>query len=267
MIGAPTLAALGALRSGCGLARLAMPAPILNEAILLAPSATGVPIPTDFDGEIVAHKAAPVIDRLIAQSTCLVIGPGLGSGEGPTAASLRAVQQEDIPVIVDADALNCLSQVPELHRDFRARAVLTPHPGEFRRIAGSLKISSDPTDPAQRQVGAAALAQRLGCIVVLKGAGTVVSDGINTWVCTRGHPCLGTAGTGDVLSGVIAGLTAQFAAGASTALSLFDAARLGVQAHAIAGEQWAASHKAEAGLLAQELAAEIPAVVEQMRTA
>jgi NAD(P)H-hydrate repair Nnr-like enzyme with NAD(P)H-hydrate dehydratase domain len=105
----------------------------------------------------------------------------------------------------------------------------------------------------------------LGCIVVLKGAGTVVSDGINTWTCTRGHACLGTAGTGDVLAGVIAGLVAQHASGPARTLSLFDVARISVQAHAIAGEQWARTHDASAGLLAPELAELIPHELEELR--
>jgi len=105
----------------------------------------------------------------------------------------------------------------------------------------------------------------VGCVVVLKGAGTVVSDGIRTWTCTHGHPCLATAGTGDVLAGLIGGLAAQFAPDQEAGMSLFDVARLGVQAHAIAGEEWARKHTAQAGLLARELADELPAVLEGMR--
>jgi NAD(P)H-hydrate repair Nnr-like enzyme with NAD(P)H-hydrate dehydratase domain len=100
---------------------------------------------------------------------------------------------------------------------------------------------------------------------VLKGAGTVVSDGIKTWTCKHGHPCLGTAGTGDVLSGLLGGLIAQFAADENGPLSLYDAARIAVQAHAIAGEQWARDRGAAAGLLAAELADELPRVLEGMR--
>ena len=154
MIGAPALSARAALRSGCGLARLAMPGPILNAGIILTPSATGTRIPTDETGQIIAHEAAAVIDQLIDHSTCLAIGPGLGGGEGPTAASLRAVQQEMVPVVVDADSLNCLSQVPELNRDFRANAILTPHPGEYKRLADSLRIKLDATDPKTRPAAA-----------------------------------------------------------------------------------------------------------------
>ena len=287
MTGAPALAAIGALRAGAGLAKLVCPDPVLAGALTIAPSATGLVLPTDTNGAIVAHEAAALLDTVLAACDALAIGPGLGGDpegrQGVQAVVLRAVQQETVPVVVDADALNALARVPELTRDFRAPAVLTPHPGEFRRLAAVLRITSDPTDPAQRPAAAAALAQRLGCVAVLKGAGTVVSDGQRTWVCVRGHACLGTAGTGDVLTGVIAGIIAQFVgpidpAMASLpeatrralghrepALDLFDAARAGVLAHALAGERWAERHHASAGLLAVELAELIPACVESLR--
>src|SRR5258706_10548954 len=83
MIGAPALAAVAALRAGCGLVRLAMPGPILAAGIVLAPSATGTRIPTGRDGGIIAHEASAVIDQMVTRATCLVIGPGMGEGDGP----------------------------------------------------------------------------------------------------------------------------------------------------------------------------------------
>ena len=273
MLGAPALAARGAIRAGAGLARIAAPRPLLDHLLLAAPFATGVAIPVDEAGEVLAHEASAIIDALMRESQCLVIGPGLGVGEGPRAASLRAVQQDEVPVIVDADAINNLTQVPELSRDFRAPVVLTPHPGEFRRLAAALRITIEPRDFASREAAAEALAQRLGCIIVLKGAGTVVSDGQRTWTCGHGHPCLATGGTGDVLAGIIAGLVAQYVgirvhpklpANPSRPLDLFDAARIGVQAHALAGEAWARMHSAEAGLLPNELADSLPSILSAM---
>ncbi|HRQ71507.1 MAG TPA: NAD(P)H-hydrate dehydratase [Phycisphaerales bacterium] len=285
MIGAPALAALGALRGGVGLVRLITPRPVLNAALVIAPSATGVALPVDADGAIIAHEAAAVLDGVLADADCLVIGPGFGMDDGARAIALRAVQQDTTPVVVDADAINGLSQVPELWRDFRAPTVLTPHPGEFRRMAGPLRIAADPTTQDGRIAGAERMAQRLGCIVVLKGAGTVVSDGHRSWVCERGHACLATAGTGDVLAGLIGAIVAQFVPRPDPTvsalpeslrakispdprrpLSLFEAARIGVQAHAIAGERWADSHGAEAGLLAAELADLLPKALSSLRS-
>lgn len=270
MIGAPALAALGALRAGAGLVRLVMPAPILDAGIAICPSATGRSIPVDHEGCILGHEAARVIDEQVASCDCLVVGPGMGESEGSRAAAIRAVQQEACPVVVDADAINRLAEVPELARDFHAAAILTPHPGEYRRLAGALGITADPTDERGRGLAAELLAQRVGCIVVLKGAGTAVSDGQRTWVSGAANAALATAGTGDVLGGVIAGLVAQFvprhgAATASRPLGLFEAACLGVWAHAAAADAWVRERGAEAGLLAEELAERVPGAVETLR--
>lgn len=277
MLGAPALAARAALRAGAGLAKIAAPDRALTEIVALCPSATGVAIPTGADGSVTAHEAAAVLDALAEDAACLVVGPGLGRGPGVDAVAVRAAGQDECPVVLDADALNALAAMPGYAQDIRGRAIVTPHPGEFRRLAGPLKIAGDPADEGERPGLADRLAQALGCVVVLKGARTVVSDGHRGWVCERGHPCLATGGSGDVLAGVIGGLVAQFAAPPPIApgvsmppdparpLDLFGAACLGVLAHAAAGERWAAAHDASAGLLAQELADEVPGVIESLR--
>lgn len=278
MIGAPALVALGALRAGAGLAKIATPSSILTEAVSACPSATGIALPTNSDGNIVAHESARIFDTLTDQSEAMVVGPGLGAGDGVEALVVRATGQQEVPVILDADGLNTLAGIPLFASEIRARLIVTPHPGEFRRLAGPLKITQNPTDDTQRPAATERLAQALGCIVVLKGAGTVVSDGHRTWTCPHGHPCLATAGTGDVLAGAIAGLVAQFAAPAPIApgipmppnpaqpLDLYDCARLGVLVHARAGERWARRHGASTGLLAGELADEIPGAIEAERS-
>lgn len=268
MVGAPALAALaaiGAFRAGAGLVKVLSPAPILDAVISIVPSATGIPLPVDELGTPSVPEAIEVLDRQLGTCSACLIGPGLGT-EGVSPLVLRAIQQEDAPLVIDADALNVLASIPELWRDFRAAAVLTPHPGEFRRLAETFKIRHDPTDPNQRPNAAAALAQRLGCIVVLKGAGTVVSDGLQAWVCDRGSPALATAGTGDVLGGLLAGLLAQHCRGPARVLSLYEAARIGVWAHALAGEAWSKGHDASGGLLASELAALLPGELERLRS-
>jgi NAD(P)H-hydrate epimerase len=278
MVGAPALVARAALRAGAGLAKVLAPEPVLDTVLSLIPSATGRALPVDERGDIVPHLAAEIFDDAADQADALVVGPGLGRGDGARALVHRVMGQPDRPVIADADALTLLAATPDFALDLRAPAVLTPHPGEFARLAAALRIDADPVNPDARPAAAERLAQRLGCVVVLKGAGTVVTDGLRTWVCERGHACLATAGTGDVLAGLIAGLIAQFvpsgprAIGSVTLahppgrpLDLFDAARLGVQAHALAGEQWASSGRADAGLLAEELADGLSAVLTLMR--
>ncbi len=320
MIGGPALSAIAAFRAGAGLVRLVMPAPVLDTGLLIAPSATGLAIPTDAHAAILPHEGARVIDELTESADCLAIGPGLGAADaGAGAMCLRAAQQERIPVVFDADALNNLADIPELRRDFRAAAVLTPHPGEFRRLARSLGLgahgeldpggSLDPTNDATRPGAAAALARTLGAIVILKGARAVVSDAMRTWVndgenSGAATPALATAGSGDVLTGLLAALiawlhprrdvrnralltdlaaralaakgsrlahtspdTAGHAADAPTpSFSLFDCARLAVRAHALAAALWSERHSgATGGMLAAELADLLPEALESMR--
>ncbi len=267
MAGAPALAALGALRAGCGLARLLVPAAIAPTVLAVCPSATCTPLPTGADGRLAASDCCAILDEAASSSQCLVVGPGMGNDAAVGSLTLRTLQQDRTPVVVDADALNALATIPDLHLDLRAGAILTPHPGEFRRLATALRVSGDPTDAASRPGAAEAMAQRLGAIVVLKGSGTVVTNGHDTWVCPSGHACLATAGSGDVLAGVIAGLVAQHAPrgrGAGSGLSLLDCVRLAVLGHAMAGERWASSRHADAGLIATELAAELPSVLGEL---
>jgi NAD(P)H-hydrate epimerase len=284
MIGAPVLSATAALRVGAGLAKLVMPEPVIDAALGMCWSATGVPLAVDeLTGEIIAHEAAGTLDSVFESATVVAIGPGLGHWAGSRAATMRAIQQEELPVVVDADALNCLAATPEFVRDFRAAAVLTPHPGEFKRLCEGMGMKGDLGLAESREKACEQMAQRLGRVVVLKGEGTVVSDGLRTWVCTRGHPCMATGGTGDVLTGVIAGLIAQYCprvgqmlmrakapampADPARPLDLYDAARVGVWIHAVAGEAWAAAHGASGGMLAAELAGMVPAIAEKLRVA
>lgn len=277
MLGGPTFSALAALRAGAGLVRLALPQPLIAHALTLAPHATGVALSVDHEGDLIPHLASQTIDAFAGECQALLIGPGLGVSPGAQAATLRVVGQDERPAIVDADAINLLSMLPDLHKDLRAPAVLTPHVGEYRRLAAALGIEIDPESDLP---GAAeALAQKLGCIIALKAAATAVSDGQRTWVHDRPNPVLAVGGSGDVLAGVIAGFAAQHArrpiiAGQRTlseqaqgGLSLFDCARLGVLAHAAAARAWADSSGATGGMLASELLDQLPRAVESLRAA
>lgn len=279
MLGGPAFSALAALRAGAGLALLAVPAPLMAAALSVAPSATGLALPVDEDGVLQPSACAELLDAALPRIACLAIGPGLGTGEGTRQMVLRLVTLEECPMVIDADALNALAQTVELQRDFRACAILTPHPGEFQRLAAALAISADPVAEASRPDAAAQLSRRLGCVTVLKGHRTVVSDGLRTWTCAAGGPALATAGSGDVLTGVVASFVAQFhrarsaqqggspAAGealAAAALSLYDCARLAVEVHARAGDAWSRRHGA-AGMLATDLISELPDVLNAMR--
>lgn len=256
MIGAPCLSALAAQRAGAGLARLCLPEPIIDAALTLAPSATGTPLPVDATGEIVASEAARVLSEASESSSALVVGPGLGVSEHTSALALQGVVQDVCPVVLDADALNCLASHPELQRDVRASAVLTPHPGEFARLTTALGLDSEASaENAQR------LAAFLGVIVVLKGATTIVADAVTVWEHAGDLPQLATGGTGDVLAGLIGGLIAQH----GREIGLFDCARCGVTAHAAAAGEWGEAYAATGGMLAAELLDSLPSAVEALR--
>ena len=258
MLGAPVLAARAAFRAGCGLVRLVTPEPIITAALSLIPSATGVGMSTDEDGSPVVNHA--VMEALRA-ADAIVVGPGLDADHAkrhPIADIVRQAVEIGIPTVIDADGLNALVTGEMLHRIDLSRCVLTPHPGEYERLATARGIGADATDEDERPEAAALLARSLGCVVVLKGAGTVVSDGERAWVCEHGHACLATAGTGDVLAGLTGSLVAQHR---RAGLSLYDLARIAVSAQAIAGERWAQDKQAHAGLLASELADGLPGVL------
>ncbi len=272
MIGGPALSALAALRAGCGLAVLAMPEPILAAGLTIAPSATGLALPVDARRTLQPSDVAELIDRYLPSFHCLAIGPGFGADVAQQQIVIRLVAQDEHPLVIDADGINALAASREFHRDFRSPAILTPHPGEYRRLAESLGLHHDPADEQDRPEAAADLARRLGCVVVLKGRRTVTSDGVHSHINETGNVALATAGTGDVLTGVIAGLVAQFhkrplgigsrqiTAGQQGGLSLYDCARLGVHLHGLAGDHWQ-SRNGNAGLLAEDLIEDLPAAL------
>ncbi len=279
MIGGPALSAIAALRVGCGLARLAMPEPVLRAGLTIAPEATGVALPVDANHALRPSDVAEIIDAHMRGTSCIAIGPGLGHDVPQQQIVVRLAAQDETPMVIDADALNALAELPAFDQDVRALAVLTPHPGEFDRLAQRLNLHDLDATGDGRPAAATSLAQRLGCVVVLKGARTVISDGVRTEVNMTGNAALATAGSGDVLTGVIAGLIAQFHrrpigagsrqvdASQQGGLDLFECARIGVHVHGAAADLWAASHDCTshpAGMIAGDLLTLLPDALAQV---
>jgi ADP-dependent NAD(P)H-hydrate dehydratase / NAD(P)H-hydrate epimerase len=227
MPGAIRLAAEAALRTGAGVAYVAAHRDSASAV------AAGRP-------ETIVHAVATVeeLDEMRALVDAAVVGPGLGRSTWARALWQRMVDS-DLPLIVDADALNLLAEAPVA----RGRWVLTPHPGEAARL---LRITT--ADVQRDRLGAVrALAERYDAVVVLKGAGTLVAasgDDGPVHVCDRGNPGMATAGMGDVLAGVLGGLLVQ-------TRSLVESALAGVLLHALAGD--AAAAEGERGTLAADL--------------
>ena len=253
MVGGPAFAAIGALRAGAGRAQLLVQDKIAAACLAVAPSATAWAYQDDpADSVDLLLKVLPTIQSL-------VIGPGLGTSEAAVAL-VKASRSTTCPIVMDADALNILAKEPTLLDDLGSQVVLTPHPGEYQRLARCLDLDPSPRTDEARQEAARSLSSKGGFITVLKGHRTVVSDGDQVWTCDRGSVALATAGTGDVLSGILGGLLAR----TDHESSSFDRACLAVWIHAVAGEQWASRH-GDGGLLAMELAEEVPLVMSKLQ--
>jgi hydroxyethylthiazole kinase-like uncharacterized protein yjeF len=221
MIGAPVLAGTSALRAGAGLVQIAVPRAILHAALSITPELIGLGL----------GKAAGK-DQLLAaaeQADAVVIGPGLGQTPEAAGRLTRLVRLNGKPMVIDADALNLLSKEKRWPTYFKARAVLTPHPGEMKRLGKLLGRTEVATDDDGRIELATLAAQKFGQVIVLKGHRTVVADGERVFVNRTGDSTLSKAGTGDVLSGLIGTLLGQQMNG-------FDAACAGVNIHGRAGE-------------------------------
>lgn len=225
MAGAARLAAQAALRVGAGLVSLATHPEHAAVATAVVP-------------EVMSHAvgAAQALRPLFARAHVIAIGPGLGQGRWGKML-FDAALDSGLPLVADADALNLLARDPIR----RAHWVLTPHPGEAARLLGC----TAPEVQADRYAALCALRARYGGAVVLKGAGSlIVGEDERVRLCDAGNPGMASGGMGDVLTGVIAGLTAQ-------GLPLAQAAVLGVHLHARAGDD--AALAGERGLVAGDL--------------
>ena len=233
--GAAFFAAMGALRAGAGLVFLGVPESIygieavkLNEPVIF-------PLP-DAGGRLSADAVPEILSRL-PQMDAVLVGPGLGQSEGTLAVVRAVLENAQCPVVVDADGINVLSAHRDLLRGRKSPTILTPHDGEFARLGGV--IGED------RMSAAAALAEELGCVVLLKGHETCITDGIDGYINPTGNPGMAVGGSGDVLAGVI---TALLGAG----LPPLEAAACGAWLHGAAGDRCAAE-RGEYGMTPSDL--------------
>lgn len=221
MVGAPALAANAAFRSGAGLVQVLAPEAIRTSVAVLAPCATVRRLPTDAPGLLRATTDF--------HADVVAVGPGLGDSLSASVV-VEFLGGFQGPIVVDADGLNLLSTVPRFDIPDARRVVLTPHPGEARRLlaARSIDRAIDASAPSRR-AAACALVESYGCTVVLKGRQTIVANGDRIYTNETGNSGMATGGTGDVLTGVIAALIGQ-------KILPFEAAILGVFLHGLAGD-------------------------------
>ncbi|HWR41812.1 NAD(P)H-hydrate dehydratase [Sporomusa sp.] len=246
--GAAAMTAEGALRAGAGLITLAAPASLQDVLAVKLTEVMTRPLAETLAGAI-SQEAVREIISLASANDVMAIGPGLGRHE-ETAAAVRAViVAAECPLVIDADALDALAGYTDSLSDCAALPVLTPHPGEMARLTGlSIQaVNADRVNVARQAAG------EWGSIVVLKGARTVVAfpDG-EVYINTSGNAGMATGGTGDALTGIIAGLIAQ-------GLSSHDAAVAGVYIHGLAGDVAAAAGMV--GMAATDLIKAVPAAL------
>ena len=236
--GAAFFAAMGALRSGAGLVFLGVPESIYGiEAVIF-------PLP-DAGGRLSADAVPEILTRL-PQMDAVLVGPGLGQPEGTLAVVRAVLENAQCPVVVDADGINVLSAHRDLLRGRKLSTILTPHDGEFARLGGV--IGED------RMAAAAALAEELGCVVLLKGHETCITDGIDGYINPTGNPGMAVGGSGDVLAGVI---TALLGAG----LPPLEAAACGAWLHGAAGDRCAAE-LGQYGMLPTDMLSALPRLMK-----
>jgi ADP-dependent NAD(P)H-hydrate dehydratase / NAD(P)H-hydrate epimerase len=242
-VGAALLAAAAATRAGAGLVALAVPSALHGLFAGRVPETITVSLP-EHTGDVDDSGAAQVLAERAASA--LVIGCGLRESEGYRRLVLGLLGMPGPPAVVDGGALNLLARSGEWWRDVRRACVLTPHPGEFSRLTGEAVGAADD----ERAERAKEAAGRLGQVVVLKGARTVIAaaDG-RLAVAPFANPALASAGTGDVLAGAIGALLAQ-------GLAPFEAACVGVYLHGMAGER-VRKRLGDAGLVASDLPLEL----------
>lgn len=237
MAGAALLAARAACRSGAGLVTLAVPEGLQAAIAGHVPEALSLALPENRSGAIAVEACGRLVQEAAAKSwSVLAIGPGLGQHADTERAFISILARVRLPAVIDADGLNLLSrhsreEVRRLFEERGAPCVLTPHPGEMARLLGTdaARVQAD------REANARRLARELGCVALLKGRGTLVTDGERRAANPTGNPGLAKGGTGDVLTGLIAGLWAQRLADSPQDRG-FEAAALGAWLHGAAAD-------------------------------
>ncbi len=247
--GAAVLCAYAAMRSGSGLVTLGIPKSLNNAIIKIKPKEVmTLPLPETKEATL-SVKAYKKIKDFIKKVDILVIGPGLGQNKSTQALVRKIIAKIDKPMVIDADGLNAL--VGHLNL-LRVTRILTPHSGEMARL---LKISVDKVQKNREDV-TQRFARDYKATVVLKGHNTVVADYRgNCYVNKTGNPGMATAGSGDVLTGMIAAFLGQ-------GLDAFAAAKYAVYLHGLAGDL-AAKEKTQISMIASDIIDKIPEAIKK----
>ena len=217
--GAAALAVMGALRCGAGLVYLGVPRSIYAiEAVKLTEP---VVFPLPEENGMLSAQALPKILSMLGSMDAVLIGPGLGQSEGTRLVIRTVLEEAKCPVVLDADGINGICRHMDILRERHYPTVLTPHAGEFARLGADAMEN--------RQASAQRFAREYGCVLVLKGHNTVITDGEECYVNQTGNPGMAVGGSGDVLAGMITGLIGQ-------GLTSLTGAACGAWLHGAAGD-------------------------------
>ncbi len=224
MAGAAILSARAALRSGVGLVTVALPRSIYPIVATAVPEAVFLPLDETEDGVLARSALRPLLSALKGKDA-LLVGCGLGKGESVEMLVAELLANAKCPIVLDADGLNAVAKHIDVLKTVQAPLILTPHPGEMARLCAT----DVPAVEADRTALAMSFAAYHGVVLALKGHRTVVTDGVACKINATGNPGMATGGSGDVLAGMIAALTAQ-------GMQPMDAVKCGVYLHGKAGD-------------------------------
>src|SRR3989338_142390 len=250
--GAAALSSLSALRAGAGLVTLALPE-CLNVSFEAAiPEVMTLPLP-DTDEGTINESAFDMLIEFLECKSAVLIGPGITTNQSTSSLIKNLIKKISCPMLIDADGLNIATDEIKLLKKKKSPVIVTPHPGEMARLLNttSKKVQGDRIGAGRR------LATKYGIYVILKGARTIIAtpDG-DVYINPTGNPGMATAGTGDVLSGIIAGFLCQ-------GFSAKDSSILGVYLHGMAGDI-SASNLSQTALIASDLIRALPEVIKRI---
>ena len=248
--GAVCLCAEAALRIGAGLVTAGIPGSLNN--IFEVKLTEVMSLPLADRGGALSREAFKDIKKFLDKIDLIVLGPGAGLKDSTKELVVRVIKEIDKPMIVDADGLTALASNLKILSKRKANSlILTPHPGEFSRL---LKLDIGKIKKRRKEL-VKKFALRYNLILILKGKNTLVSDGKRIFENNTGNPGMATAGSGDVLTGIVAGLLAQ-------GIDQFEAAKTGVYLHGLAGD-YAARDKTENCLIASDIIEYLPKAIKK----
>lgn len=252
--GAAAMAAQAAMRVGAGLVTIGVPASLNQILAIKVTEAMTEPLP-DGGAGFLGMDAWQRLQDVLPGKTVVAVGPGISDREETAALVFKILSSASIPLVIDADGLNAVARNPEILKKVKAPVVLTPHPGEMARLAGTTTqaVQADRIETARK------FAADFNVTLVLKGARTVIagSDG-QVYINPTGNPGMASGGMGDVLTGMITGFIAQ-------GMDALFAAQLAVFMHGRSGDQLAAK-RCCIGILATDIIAELPGTLREFLT-